>query len=368
MDDLVDFLDTSDIKSRQARIACPKRHAPNPTKPFPQAPTLNTPEKNGLVNALYSLQTRRTDNVQRWAMFDNVEMLEDSLNAAGHRALHYYVGGAEGLFYPRKRTAQAIQHFFRARTGNGDFLRYAVPFPEMRGTARFSFWVMPVGPLYVLIAFQIRVLPANTVTNNGDQVQVERVCVYDVVQHGREERLRLIRRRLQAVLPEGDLLPPPPTGPDGNAGIFEVMPTPRINNELWRSGFIIFGILQTLTSRASAAIERGRMDHPRNHGVLERVDMEVTPGYIELMRSYMIGALCGRFHKLHRYYSLTAIELPGADSEYRPEDMQVPAGIQASKIRRGATYGHLLDMAEKGSGTAENTLKRLKRKYEEAHF
>ncbi|RYP56159.1 hypothetical protein DL771_012104 [Monosporascus sp. 5C6A] len=282
------------LKIRQARIACPIGHDPKLRTQHRSQPNIDTPEKRGILRALYDLQARRESAIPYLAMVHNLHLLHDSLGEAARDATHFYVGGPTGL---------------------------------KEGTD-------PAAPR---AAEQI--------------LEAPRVGIVDVVADGRTERRQTIERRFRLIMPEADI--------DIPDGAFKPINAPTLTTDLWKSGYVVFGVLQCLVQRVNYFVGEGRIDE-RPNDIFDAVHFDFNDFWIELTRSYMVGALCGRFHKLFNYYSLTAIEVPGRDGDYDPANRRLPP--QVGRKKRTITIGELQDMESKGNAKAAAILERRRKR------
>ncbi|RYP79770.1 hypothetical protein DL769_002792 [Monosporascus sp. CRB-8-3] len=146
-------------------------------------------------------------------------------------------------------------------------------------------------------------------------------------------------------------------------GAFQSINAPTLTTDPWKSGYVVFGVLQCLVQRVNYFVGEGRIDE-RPDDIFNAVHFDVNDFWIELTRSYMVGALCGRFHKLFKYYSLTAIEVPGRTGDYDPANRQLPP--QVGRKKRTITIGELQDMESKGNAGAAAFLERRRKRQKPA--
>ncbi|RYO86640.1 hypothetical protein DL766_003533 [Monosporascus sp. MC13-8B] len=98
-------------------------------------------------------------------------------------------------------------------------------------------------------------------------------------------------------------------------GSFKPITAPTLTTDPWKSGYVVFGVLQSLVQRVNYFVGEGRIDE-RPNAIFDAVHFDFNDYWIELTRSYMVGALCGRFHRLFKYYSLTAVESWEEEAHY----------------------------------------------------
>ncbi|RYP17974.1 hypothetical protein DL765_004193 [Monosporascus sp. GIB2] len=346
--------EATDLKICQARIACPIGHDPKPRTQHRDQPKINTSERRGILRALYDLQARRDSDIPQWAMVDNLTLIHDGLGEAARNATHFYVGAPDGLFAPNLQQGEILDLARRRRDKDGKHVTYGQPFPAMRATARYSFWVMPIGQVRVLVVFELRGKEGTDLAapRAAEQIlEAPRVGIVDVVADGRTERRRTIERRFRLIMPEADI--------DILDGAFTPITAPTLTTDPWKSGYVVFGVLQSLVQRVNYFVGEDRIDE-RPDAIFDAVHFDFNDYWIELTRSYMVGALCGRFHRLFKYYSLTAVEVPGRNGDYDPANRQLPP--QVGRKKRTITIGELQDMESKGNAKAAAFLEKRRKR------
>ncbi|KAI1476266.1 hypothetical protein K445DRAFT_311938 [Daldinia sp. EC12] len=280
--------------------------------------------------SLESLQYFRTTKVEREAIHrslsDTLLTYSDDLK----ESISLCVGQPNGVF-SRLRLFALPNHVGPVRkvvaknySPDGRFHSYKPIFDRVRKSI-YSFWVMPVDGIWVLLVMHLVNYDVDdpdgamdVSRKDGQPIIARFVRLYDVVLEGRVERQQKILERLPVVLKEGDIdcLDVP-----GKCPVFMSQDRiPILQNRSHDSGLLIHMIVEHLLERLEGIIQdcknpaRGTIRR-RLHNVYEKplwepIRLPTNPGVLYRARGRMIGNLITGMSVTNQWQAMAAIEVP----------------------------------------------------------
>ncbi|KAI1808150.1 hypothetical protein F4811DRAFT_503163 [Daldinia bambusicola] len=207
---------------------------------------------------------------------------------------------------------------------DGKFHSYSPVFDAVRKSI-YSFWVMPVDGVWVLLVLHLINYDVNNpdgdmdVSRTDGQPLIARfVRLYDVVHEGRVERRQKILERLPVILKEGDIdcLDFP-----GRWQVFMSQDKiPILYNRSHESGLLIHMIVEHLFERLESSIQDKKNPahgtiRRRLHNLYEKrlwaaIRLPLNLGILHRARGRMIGNLLTGMSVTNQWQATAAIEVP----------------------------------------------------------
>ncbi|KAI0849241.1 hypothetical protein F5Y00DRAFT_69611 [Daldinia vernicosa] len=294
------------------------------------------PDNLSRAFAVESLQFYRSSIVEREAIYRSLSDCLLTYSEEFKEVVSLCVGKPDGVFAHDRQfklpdKVDAVRQVVAKNMNllDGSFYSYKPIFNRVRKSL-YSFWVVPVDGVWVLIVMYLvnyydeqkhanRKMSVSRI--DGESITARFIRVYDVVDEGRLERRKRIRERLPTILKEGDIDIPDIDGKYPSFAGVEGLPT--LFNRSHESGLLIHMLVEHLFERLENVVQKEKNPYlgtirQRLHNRYEEpfwspIRLPANPGTLYRARGRMIGNLMTGMSGTNQWQATAAIELPDCE-------------------------------------------------------
>ncbi|KAI1662681.1 hypothetical protein F4813DRAFT_384262 [Daldinia decipiens] len=273
------------------------------------------PDNLSRAFAIESLQYYRSNIVEREAIYRSLSDCLLTYSQDFKEVVSLCVGKPDGVFSDHRQfqlpnDVDAVRRVVAKNVNLDGSLRSYKPIFNRIRKSMYSFWVVPVDGIWVLIVMHLADYDEREDKNrkmsisrvDGKSITARFIRIYDVVHEGRLERQQRIKERLPIVLKEGDIDILDIHGKYPSFAAVEGLPT--LYNYSHESGLLIHMIVEHLFERLEMIVQRS---------LWAPIRLPANPGALYRARGRMIGNMMTAMSATNQWQATAAIELPGCD-------------------------------------------------------
>ncbi|KAI1650198.1 uncharacterized protein F4817DRAFT_281645 [Daldinia loculata] len=292
------------------------------------------PDNLSRAFAIESLQYYRSGIVEREAIYRSLSDCVLTFSEEFKEVVSLCVGKPDGVFsYDRQfklpDNVDAVRRVVAKNINLDGSLRSYKPIFNRIRKSMYSFWVVPVDGIWVLIVMHLTNYDERNDTSrkmsvsrvDGQSITARFIRIYDVVDEGRLERRQRIEERLPIVLKEGDIDILEIHGKYPSFASVEGLPT--LHDRSHESGLLIHMLAEHLFERLEMVVQRVKNPYlgtirQRLHNRYEKhfwapIRLPANPGALYRARGRMVGNIMTGMSVTNQWQATAAIELPDCD-------------------------------------------------------